>query len=87
MKVRKGAKVSYEGLCGETIVGIVVGFGGEGGYLPLVMASGWFVRPWMHGGTTFKLYETIGGSEIDLPAKGDFYYYVSKEKLKVISYE
>ena len=28
MEVRKGAKVSYEGVCGETIVGVVAGFGG-----------------------------------------------------------
>lgn len=87
MKVRKGAKVSYEGLRNETIVGIVVGFGGSDGKRTLVMASGCFVKSWMHSATSYKLYESVGGSEIELPVKGDFYYYVSAENLKVLGYE
>ena len=87
MEVKKGAKVSYNGLHNENIVGIVVGFGGEGGYLPLIMASGCFVKSWMHSARAYKLYESVGGSEIELPVKGDFYYYISKENLKVLGYE
>lgn len=87
MELKRGAKVSYEGLRNETIVGIVVGFGGDGGYLPLIMASGCFVKSWMHSATAYKLYESVGGSEIELPVKGDFYYYVFAENLKVLGYE
>lgn len=87
MEVKKGAKVSYNGLRNETIVGIVVGFGGGGGECPLVMASGDFVRNWMHKGDSYSLYETVGGFEIDLPVKGSFYYYVNAENLKVLGYE
>ena len=87
MKVRKGAKVSYEGVCGGTIVGVVVGFGGEGGYLPLVMASGGFVRSWMHGGRAYKLTDTVGGIQISLPMQGEVYWYVPEENLKVLGYE
>lgn len=87
MKVRKGAKVSYGGSWGETIVGVVVGFGGVGGNNPLVMSSGDFVRNWMHKGGSYSLYETVGGIQIDLPVKGSFYYYVNAENLKVLGYE
>ena len=54
MEVRKGAKVSYEGVCGGTIVGVVVGFGGSSGRIPLVMSSGEFVKDWMHNGNGLK---------------------------------
>lgn len=87
MKVRKGAKVSYRGVDGEDIVGVVVGFGGEGGKNPLVMASGDFVRSWMHGGGFYKLFETVGGIQIDLPVEAEVYYYVSMDGLKVLGYE
>lgn len=87
MKVRKGAKVSYNGLRNETIVGIVVGFGGSDGNSPLVMASGDFARSWMHSGDAYFLYETVGGLKIELPVEGCFYYYVSAENLKVLGYE
>ncbi len=87
MRVRKGAKVSYNGLRNETIVGIVVGFGGNGGNSPLVMALGDFVRSWMHKGDSYSLYETVGGIQIDLPVEGCFYYYVSMDGLKVLGYE
>lgn len=87
MKVRKGAKVSYGGLCGETIVGVVVGFGGVSGDSPLVMASGEFVKSWMHGGEGFNLYETVGGFQISLPFRRECYYYVAERNLKVLGYE
>ena len=87
MKVRKGAKVSYEGVCGKTIVGVVVGFGGVCNDTPLVMASEDFVKSWMHEGNAFKLYETVGGVQIDLPVVGEVYYYVTEENLKVLGYE
>ena len=87
MKVRKGAKVSYRGVDGEAIVGVVVGFGGEGGKNPLVMASGDFVRRWLHGGGFYKVFETVGGIQIDLPVEADVYYYVSMDGLKVLGYE
>ena len=87
MEVRKGAKVSYEGVWGETIVGVVVGFGGSSGYIPLVMSSGEFVRGWMHGGNSLSLYDTVGGNQIRLPMKGEFYWYVPEEELKVLGYE
>lgn len=87
MKVRKGAKVSYNGLRSETIVGIVVGFGGSGGECPLVMALGDFARSWMHKGDSYKLFETVGGIQIDLPVEAEVYYYVSVEGLKVLGYE
>ena len=87
MKVRKGAKVSYRGSCGETIVGVVVGFGGVGGSTPLVMSSGVFVKSWMHNATAYNLYETVGGIQIDLPVEAEVYYYVSMGGLKVLGYE
>lgn len=87
MKVRKGAKVSYRGAYGESIVGVVVGFGGVGGNNPLVMSSGDFVKSWMHGGGSYKLFETVGGIQIDLPVEAEVYYYVSVEGLKVLGYE
>lgn len=87
MKVRKGAKVSYRGVYGENIVGVVVGFGGTGGKNPLVMASGDFVKSWMHGNEFYKLFETVGGIQIDVPVKADVYYYVSMDRLKVLGYE
>lgn len=87
MRVRKGAKVSYNGLRSETIVGTVVGFGGSDGKSPLVMASGDFVRSWMHKGDSYFLYETVGGIKIELPVEGYFYYYVSVDGLKVLGYE
>lgn len=87
MEVRKGAKVSYKGSCGETIVGVVVGFGGICNDTPLVMALGEFVKSWMHDGNAFKLYETVGGMQVDLPVVGEVYYYVREGSLKVLGYE
>ena len=87
MKVRKGAKVSYEGVYGESIVGVVVGFGGSSGYVPLVMSSGEFVKDWMHGGNSLSLYDTVGGNQISLPMQGELYWYVPEEELKVLGYE
>ena len=87
MKVRKGAKVSYRGFLGETIVGVVVGFGGVSGDSALVMASGEFVRSWMHYGEGFNLYETVGGVQISVPVRCECYYYVSEQNLKVLGYE
>lgn len=87
MKVRKGAKVSYEGVYGESIVGVVVGFGGSTGESPLVMSSGEFVRGWMHNGNDLNLYETVGGIQIRLPMQGELYWYVPEENLKVLGYE
>lgn len=87
MEVRKGAKVSYEGVWGETIVGVVVGFGGSSGDIPLVMSSGEFVRGWMHDGNDLSLYETTGGIQISLPMQGEFYWYVPEDGLKVLGYE
>lgn len=87
MEVRKGAKVSYEGVWGETIVGVVVGFGGAVGDSPLVMSSGEFVRGWMHNGNYYKLYDYVGGTQIDFPVEAEAYFYVSPENLKVLGYE
>lgn len=87
MEVRKGAKVSYRGACGESIVGVVVGFGGSTGDVPLVMSSGEFVMDWMHNGNGLKLYENVGGIQISLPIQGEFYWYTSVEGLKVLGYE
>ena len=87
MQVRKGAKVSYEGMHGETIVGVVVGFGGSKGRTPLVMSSGDFIKSWMHEARTFKVYDSVGGAEISLPVVGGVYYYILEKKLKVLGYE
>lgn len=87
MEVRKGAKVSWTYVYGDTIVGIVVGFGGAYKTAPLVMALGEFVRDWMHDGNAFKVYDAVGGVEISLPVEDRVYWYVNEDQLKVLGYE
>ena len=87
MEVRKGAKVSYKGCRGETVIGVVVGFGASSGRTPVVMSSGDFIRSWMHGAGGYKVYDTAEGVEISLPVVGRGYYYVLEEDLKVLGYE
>jgi len=87
MQVRKGAKVSWTYVYGDTIVGVVVGFGGANKTTPLVMASGEFVRDWMHAGNAFELYEEVGGVAISLPVEDRVYWYVNEDHLKVLGYE
>lgn len=87
MEVRKGAKVSWAYVYGDNIIGVVVGFGGVDKTTPLVMASGEFVRDWMHAGNAFEVYEAVGGVEISLPVEDKVYWYVNERNLKVLGYE